>query len=55
MGEEFRAERIDVRVLYEGSAEVAVEGGLQAGDAIIVRSSQVIGAGDRVRVAESEK
>lgn len=55
LGEEFRAERIDVRVLYEGSAEVAVEGGLQAGDAIIVRSSQVIGAGDRVRVAESEK
>lgn len=50
LGEEFRAERIDVRVMYEGSKEVAVEGGLQTKDDIIVRSNQVIEGGDRVRL-----
>lgn len=53
LGEEFRAERVDVRVQYEGNTEVAVEGGILASDPIIVRGNQVIQAGDRVRVVET--
>lgn len=52
LGEEFRAERMNVEVLYEGSTEVAVKGGLQTEDSIIVRSSQVIGEGERVRLVD---
>lgn len=52
LGEEFRAERIDVRLIYEGNTEAAVEGGLLESDLIIVRSNQVIGEGDRVRLVE---
>ena len=50
LGEEFRAERVEVRLVCEGSNEVAVEGPLMAEDEIIVRSNQVIGEGDRVRM-----
>ncbi|MCI9281868.1 MAG: hypothetical protein HFG56_01115 [Lachnospiraceae bacterium] len=49
LGEEFVAERVEVRVLELGNMEAAVEGALQNSDEIIVRSNQVIGEGMRVR------
>lgn len=52
MGEELRAERVDVRVVCQGDTEVAVEGGLQDSDPIITGSNQVIGEGARVRQVE---
>ena len=50
LGEEFRAERVEVQVLYRGSREAAIEGALLEEDRIIVRENQTIGEGDRVRV-----
>lgn len=50
LGEEFRAERVDVQLVCEGTSEVAVEGPLMEEDEIIVRSNQVISEGDRVRM-----
>lgn len=50
LGEEFRAERVDVQLLYEGSTEAAIEGPVFEEDGIIVRSNQIIGEGDRVRM-----
>lgn len=52
LGQEFVAERVDVEVLCLGSTEAAVEGALLHSDEIIVRGSQVIGEGDRVRPVE---
>ena len=52
LGEELRAERVDVRVVCQGDTEVAVEGGLQDSDPIITGSNQVIGEGARVRQVE---
>ena len=49
LGEEFVAERVEVRVLELGNTEAAVEGALQNSDEIIMRSNQVIGEGMRVR------
>ncbi len=49
LGEEFVAERVEVRVLELGDTEAAVEGALQNSDEIIVRSNQIIGEGTRVR------
>ena len=50
LGEEFRAERVEVQVLYRGSREAAIEGALLEEDRIIVRENQTIGEGDRVRI-----
>ena len=50
LGEEFRAERVEVQVIYEGSQEVAVEGALFDGDQVIVGENQAIGEGSRVRL-----
>ncbi|MCI9046867.1 MAG: hypothetical protein HFG71_06270 [Hungatella sp.] len=50
LGEEFRAERVDVEVLYRGSREAAIEGMVLEEDRIIIREDQTIGEGDRVRV-----
>lgn len=50
LGEEFRAQRVDVQLLYEGTKAAAIEGPLYESDMIIVRSNQVIGEGDRVRM-----
>lgn len=50
LGEELRAERVEVQVLYRGSREAAIEGAVLEEDRIIVRENQTIGEGDRVRV-----
>ena len=50
LGEEFRAERVEVQVLYRGSREAAVDGAVLEEDRIIVRENQTIKEGDRVRV-----
>ncbi len=52
LGEEFFVERVDLTVLYQGSAEAAVEGALFDSDQIVTGSNQLISAGDRVRPAE---
>lgn len=49
LGEEFRAERVDVELLYRGSREAAVEGPVFAEDAVIIGENQSIGGGSRVR------
>lgn len=49
LGEEFAAERTEVRVLELGETEAAVEGALQNSDEIIMRSNRSIGEGMRVR------
>lgn len=49
LGEEFRAERVQVQVLYQGNQEVAVEGSVFDSDAVIVGENKAIGEGDRVR------
>lgn len=54
LGEELVAERVNVQVIYEGDTEVAVEGGLQDSDEIIVEGNQIIMEGDRVRIVEGE-
>lgn len=49
LGEEFRADRVDVQLVYQGSSEAAVDGAIFEGDAVIVGESQTIGEGSRVR------
>lgn len=49
LGEEYRAVRIDLRLLLAGDASAAVEGALSAEEPIITGSDRVINAGDRVR------
>lgn len=49
LGEEFRAERVEVQLLYRGSREAAIEGTIFAEDPIIVGENQSIGEGSRVR------
>lgn len=49
LGEEFRAERVEVQLLYRGSREAAVEGTFFAEDKIIIGENQSIGEGSRVR------
>ncbi len=49
LGEEFRAERVNIRILYQGSREAAVEGSIFQEDRVIIGENQTIGAGDRVR------
>lgn len=50
LGEEYRAQRVDVQLLYEGTREAAIDGPVHQEDMIIVRSNKVIGEGDRVRM-----
>lgn len=50
LGEEFRAERVDVQLLDKGTSDAAVEGPILEEDEVIVKSNQVIGEGDRVRM-----
>ncbi len=49
LGEEFRAERVDVQVLFQGYDEAAVDGAIFEGDKVIVGENQLIGEGSRVR------
>lgn len=49
LGEEFRAERVEVRVICQGSEEVAVDGSVFEEDRVIIRENQTISQGDRVR------
>jgi len=49
LGEEFEAERVDVELFYQGSTEAAIKGSLSETDPVIIRNSQMIGEGDRVR------
>lgn len=49
LGEEFRAERVEVQLLYQGSQEAAVEGSIFESDVVIVGENQTIHEGDRVR------
>lgn len=49
LGEEFRADRVDVQLVYQGSSEAAVDGAIFEGDAVIVGESQTIEEGSRVR------
>ena len=49
LGEEFRAERVEVRVICQGSKEVAVDGSVFEEDRVIIRENQTISQGDRVR------
>ncbi len=49
LGEEYRAVRIDLRLLLAGDASAAVEGALSAEEPVITGSDRVVNAGDRVR------
>lgn len=49
LGEEFRAARVDLKILAKGDAKTAVEGALTSEDQVITGSDRIIGAGDRVR------
>lgn len=49
LGEEFRAERVEVQVLYRGAREVAVEASVFESDAVIVGENKTIDGGVRVR------
>ncbi len=53
LGEEFRAERVDVQLLYQGSQEAAIEGSIFEHDTIIVGENQTIREGVRVRPVSS--
>ncbi len=49
LGEEFRAERVNVELLYQGSQEAAIEGSIFSGDRVIIGENKTIGEGVRVR------
>lgn len=53
LGEEFRAERVNVEIVYRGSREAAVEGAIFEEDAVIVGENKGISEGERVRVVKS--
>lgn len=52
LGEQIIAERVEVMELDKNQSSVAVEGPLNAQDAVIIRSNKPISAGDRVRLVE---
>lgn len=52
LGEEFRAERVNVELLYQGSQEAAVEGTIFDKDQVIIGENKTIHEGDRVRPTE---
>lgn len=49
LGEEFRAERVDLQVIFKGDTEAAVEGAVFETDRVITGENKTIGEGDRVR------
>ena len=49
LGEEYRAVRIDLRLLQAGDTAAAVEGALSQEEPVITGSDRVVSAGDRVR------
>ncbi len=49
LGEEFRAERVDVQVLFQGYQEAAIDGAVFDSDRVITGENQLIGEGSRVR------
>lgn len=49
LGEEFRAQRVDVQVLVQGNEEAAVDGALFETDKVITGENKSIGEGSRVR------
>lgn len=49
LGEEYRAARVDVELLFSGDTMAAVEGSLMKEDRIISGSDRVVNVGDRVR------
>ena len=49
LGEEFRAERVNVEVLFFGRDEAAVEGAVFDTDRVITGENKFIGEGSRVR------
>lgn len=52
LGEEVKAERIDITILDKDNTQVAVEGAIQPDTKIIVSSEKDVSMGDRVRVKE---
>ncbi len=52
LGEEVRAERINITLLDKDDAQAAVEGAIQSDTKIIVTSEKDVLAGDRVRIEE---
>lgn len=52
LGEEVRAERINITILDKDDAQAAVEGAIQPDTKIIVTSEKDVLAGDRVRIEE---
>lgn len=49
LGEEYRAARVDLKILERGDTKLAVEGPLTPEDQVITNSDRLISAGDRVR------
>lgn len=49
MGEEYRAARVDLKLVFKGDSQTAVEGPLTQDDRVITASDRVVTAGDRVR------
>lgn len=49
LGEEFRAERVNVEVLFRGREEAAVDGPVFDTDKVITGENKAIGEGSRVR------
>ncbi len=52
LGEEFVAERVEVRVEYQGESEAAVDGAFNTSDRLIVAGDQAVFGGERVRPVE---
>lgn len=53
LGEEYRAARVDLKLIYSGDEAAAVEGALTEEEGIIVSSDRVIKEGDRVRLMKN--
>ena len=51
LGEELTAEKVPVELLEKSSSQAAVEGAFGNTDRLIVSSSRIIEAGDRVRLS----
>lgn len=49
LGEEYKAVRVDLTLLYSGDTSAAVEGPLMSEDRVISGSDRIVNAGDRVR------
>lgn len=50
LGEEYRAVRVDVKLIFAGDTTAAVEGALSEQEPVITGSDRGVGAGDRVRL-----